>query len=476
MNKDHHRFNTQRGSVDMPLIISFFALFLSIGAAFIYFSLFGGSRPVNSVVLFQEIFDSASAVKTYSAHVRLQPEGAAPTMPMLEGDTFFDISGSQMSATFDVPVSAEKGSEKISARTVLSGGNTFMKMNAMEGNAALPDEWILVNPKTGIPKELQQLENANALFDVLEIFRKGKHYVIMDGEIEREKTGGTNTVRLALRANPATTFPPEMSEKFVSILRDGRINVLANQEDGELKEIQYSLNKYTITVSITGLNKPSDISAPETPISLLQWKEKSLALAIRKGSVTEVLIGSYGNIKKEYLEGVRSSVQKATGVKVTIMGGGAPLGEKAPLYDSARRQFDADVLFKSIEAASAKYGEANRFIYVLDVPLYSSSDSDRKSIWYAEKKGGNASLISVYDLQKKSDTATTTPAALSLVISRLQKISLHTLGTSVAFSLSPSSDDKKCVMYPAATLAELDAQGNGYCIPEKNFVSRVFKK
>jgi predicted Zn-dependent protease len=474
MKKSHHR-NSQRGSVDMPVIISFFALFLSIGVAFIYFSLYGGSRPVNSVVIFQKVFDSASSIKTYSAHILVQPEGTAPAMPMFEGDTFFDIPGSQMSATFEVPVSAEKGAAKISVRTVFSDGKKFVKIRAMGGSPIFPDDWILVNTEGDVPKELERLETAGALFDALEIFRKGKEYAIINGDITKEKIGGTDEVRFVLHDNPAKKLPPEMPEKLASLLRDGQINVWATQEDGELKEIRFSLNKYTITISITGTNKRSDILSPKTSVSQNEWKAKQFALAVPKEAVTEVLIGSYGDIKKEYLEGVRSAVQKATGVKTTVMGSGAPLNKKAPLYDSARQQFDADALFKSIEAVSAKYGPANRFIYVFDAAMYSSSDPDRKPVWYAEKHGGNAALVSVYDLQKKSDSATT-PAAPPLVISRLQKISLHVLGTSVGFSFSPSVSDKKCLMYPAGALAELDAQGSGYCAPEKGVVSKVFKK
>jgi len=476
MKKETRRgYNSQRGGTDLALIMSFFALFLSIGAAFIYFSLYWGTRPIDPVGIFQKTFDSAASIKTYSAHVRVQPEGAATVMPMFEGDVFFDVEGSQTTATFDIPLNAEKTAPKVSLTTILSAGRKFVKFQSSKAGAVFPEDWLEMISEEDRPLQFQWVEKSNALLDVLQVFRGGKEYAVINGDIKKEKIGGIDEVHFALKNDPLKTLPDEAMKDFGVLLSGGQINVWAAQREGDLKEIRFSLDGYTVTVSIMGTNKPSEISIPKSFLYKKEWKEKQFKLSLPAEPITEVLIGSYGDIKKEYLEGIRSAVQKATGAKVTIMGSGAPLAQKPPLYDPTRQQFDADALFRSVEAASSKYGEKSRFIYVFGVDVYSPSNPDRRSAWYVEKFGSNTSLVSVFDLSKKSDTIAT-PASLPLVISRLQKISLHTLGTSVGFSFSSSSDNKKCVMYPAMTLAELDSEGIGYCSPEKETISKIFKK
>ena len=258
-------------------------------------------------------------------------------------------------------------------------------------------------------------------------------------------------------------------------MKEGKIEVWTSVKTGELKEIRFSLDGYLVSVRITGINKPSPYANPETFLSFGEWKNKQFSLSLPKEPIEEVLVGSYGDLSKEYSEAVRKAIQKETGVKTTFLGSVSLLDKKSNIYNSKRRQFDANEVLKNAEIVSAKYGEKKRSIYLFDVDMYSSLFPDRRSVWYAERYKGNVSIISLYDLKKRTD-ASAEQADPLLVISRLQKISLHTLGASLGFDFSPSSYDKKCLMFPAATLQELDGEGSGYCSPEKDVVKGLFKK
>lgn len=220
----------------------------------------------------------------------------------------------------------------------------------------------------------------------------------------------------------------------------------------------------------TADNQTQTPKEESTPVTPEQKEAVATSTALIKESSVPVFVGSYGSIKKEYLDGVQTAVEKATGAKVTILESAETPVKKSPLYNTARQQFDADTLLKGVETASLPYGTTSRFIFVFDVDMYSSSNPSLKSVWYAGLKGKNVSVISLYGLQKKSDTDLSA-ADPSLVAVRLQKNALRMMGTNIGV---PSSSEASCIMYPSKTLADLDKQGTGYCSPEQSLVNAAF--
>lgn len=458
--------NFQKGAVDTSLLTSFFAFFIAVGASFIYFSLYGGSRPINPPLILQKTFASASSIKSYSAHIKVQPEGAAQQIPSFEGDMLFDTEGSRSSGTFGIPLSLEKDAPKVAVAIVLpSGVKKFGKLQVEKNPSYFPEDWFEVVSGGYVPEPFQQLEKTNAFADSVKMLREGKDALVIKGDVKKEKLSGIEVFHFELA-------PDLKKETGIS---DKKLNVWTDQKTGDLRQTQFSSEGYTVQVTFVQTNKPVAISEPPAFLFAESWKEKQFASVLPKQPISEIFIGSYGTVKKEYLDGVKSAVQKATGAKVTIMGGGAALEKATPLYDEAHQQFDAEALFKSMERTSAKYGDTNRFIYILGVDLFSPSHLEKGEVWYSEKLGSNTALVSSYGLEKKNDTATSS-ASTATVVGRLQKISLHALGTSVGFSLSSSSENKACVTYPASNLAELDSQTVDYCDPEKGLISKVFKK
>ncbi|MCX6735772.1 MAG: hypothetical protein NTZ13_01690 [Candidatus Parcubacteria bacterium] len=467
MKKEMPRYrNFQKGAVDTSLIMSFFVFFVAAGAAFIYFSLYGGSRPVNPPLILQKTFASISSIKSYSAHIKVQSEETTKSIPPFEGNVLFDTEGNRASGTFEIPFSLEKSAPKVAVAMIFSSdGKKFGKLQIEKSPSSFPEDWFEMVSGGYAPEQFNQIETTNAFLDSLKILREEKDTLVIKGDIKKEKLSGIEVFHFGL--SPDMNKTPGDDDK--------KINVWTDQKTGDLRQVQFSSGGYSVIVTLVQTNKAVSISEPSVFLSAEVWKEKQFASALPEHLITEIFIGSYGSIKKEYLDGVKSAVQKATGAKVTIMGSGSPLEKTAPLFDEAHQQFDADALFKSMERTSAKYGDVNRFIYVLDVSLYSPSHLEKGAVWYMEKLGSNTALVSSYGLEKKNDTATSS-ASVSTVISRLQKISLHALGTSIGFSISSSSDNKACLMYPATTLSELDAQGSGYCEPEKGLISKIFKK
>ncbi len=467
MKKEIHRYrNFQKGAVDTSLMMSFFAFFVATGVAFIYFSLYGGSRPVNPPLILQKTFTSVSSIKSYSAHIKVQSEGMIQSIPPFEGNVLFDTEGNRASGTFEIPFSLEKSAPKVAVAMIFSsGGKKFGKLQVEKNPSSFPEDWFEMVSGGYAPEQFNQIETTNAFLDSVKTLKEGKGTLAIKGDIKKEKLSGVEVFHFELGTDANKT--PGADDK--------KMNVWTDQKTGDLRQIQFSSGGYSVIVTLVQTNKAVSISEPPAFLSAEAWKEKQFVSALPKQLITEIFIGSYGSIKKEYLDGVKSAVQKATGAKVTIMGSGSTLEKVAPLFDEAHQQFDADALFKSMERTSAKYGDVNRFIYVLDVNLFSPSHLERGAVWYNERIGSNTALVSIYGLEKKTDTATSS-ASTAIIVGRLQKISLHVLGTSVGFSLSSSSDNKACLTYPAVNLEELDAQGSGYCEPEKGLISKIFKK
>lgn len=181
--------------------------------------------------------------------------------------------------------------------------------------------------------------------------------------------------------------------------------------------------------------------------------------------VKEIFIGTYGGVDKEILEGLRSGVEKTYGVKTTILNPGPVIPKEEPFYNKSRNQYNSDVLFKSIQQSSAVYGPAVRFLYVVDLNMSSFSEWSPSPSWLRADSGANAALVSLFAFGKRP-----------LLSERVEKAAVRALGITVGFGSSPSAADPSCIMYPALTLRDLDAQKNTLCSPESEAVARIFQK
>lgn len=184
--------------------------------------------------------------------------------------------------------------------------------------------------------------------------------------------------------------------------------------------------------------------------------------------VKEIFIGSYGAADKEILGKLRNKIEKTYGVKTTLLNPGPAIPKEEPFYSKDGNRYNSDVLQKSVEGLSSVYGQAARFLYVVDLNMSSFSDENPpQAEWLRAEKGQNAGLISLYSFRADGQQT---------LLKRAEKVALRALGITVGLESSPSTKDESCIMYPALTLEELDAQGNALCDPEAQAAERIFQK
>ncbi len=469
----------QKGAIDVAIFSATGILFLSIGVAFIYFSLFG-NPPINNVKALSQVAGIASSIKYYSADVIIQPEENSNASAAIKGTVSFDVAGGNSTGKFIFPLNPGKVNPTLTIETLSFKDSSFVKFRLDDPNneslIKYPSGWTSINDSDKGPVQFDILKKSLANSDILELFRKGGEYVLIKGGVEKLLVDTVQTIHFTLRASEAEmSHPKGVSSSFDPIIKNGNVNVWENFKDKSIKEIRFNADGYVVTMKIKDVNKVVSISKPDVALLFTDWKSQQFDEFIPKDTVSEIFIGSYGVIKKEYLEGVRSAVEKATGIKTTTLLPGAALAQNPPLYNATNKQFDSSALFKSAKTASSKYGSRSRFIYVLDADLYSPNENSTTTVWYMDEQGANTAIVSLYGLNKNSDIDPL-PAPAPVVVARAQKIALHVLGTSVGFSLSPSADVPSCLMYKATTLAELDKQGTGYCSPENLVIKKFFLK
>ena len=469
----------QKGATDTAVLVAFCLLFLCSIGSFIYFAIFG-NPPINERKLLQQTADTASSVRYYTADVVVQTEGNASTTDMISGTVAFDTVSETESGTFSMPIVPGKSAPKVKIENLSFSDAQYAKFTVKDpknqGTTTFPEEWVMISASEKGPDQFAVLRQSLAFADIFELFQKGGRYLVIDGTAEQQIGGTEPEIHFVLRPSKIETdHPIGVSKNFDTILSEGKMNVWVSSREKNIRQVSFTVNGYSVKIKIKNSGKAITVEKPTGALSLSDWKAKQFSLFAPKKLVSEIFIGSYGSVNKQYLDAIASVVKKETGITATILVPGTALPEQSPLYKQNRRQFDAANIFESVKSASAKYGDSARFVYVLDVPLYSSMEKNRDSVWYADEMGTNTSLMSLRGLLNMSD-ASNTPAQQPIVTARAQKIALHILGTSVGFGLSPSAENPTCLMYKTNSLAELDKEGSAYCSAEKGVISKFFGK
>jgi predicted Zn-dependent protease len=472
-NKIYHK-TFQNGSADIALLVAFCLFFLLAGGSFIYFSLYG-NPPISAEKTLQKTIAITAPVISYTADVFIQPEGSVSQDTIINGTVSFDTIANSESGIFSFPAIP-----KLKIETRVFSDGSFLKYVLEETatsskTVSYPSDWMTISDSEVGPDEFVVLRDSLAFADVLELFRKGGKYLVVDGMADKQIKGTESEIHFVLRPSVIeSNHPSDVSKNFDALLKEGKVNVWVASKDKRVKEIRFVAGGYAVTVKIKNINTSVNIEKPETALSLSDWRVKQFSEFNLKSPVSEIFIGSYGTIKKEYLEAINTAIKKETGIKPTILVAGAELPKTAPLYNPEKGKFDAEVAFESVKMSSAKYGDKTRFIYVLDVDTYSSKEN-AVSVWGVSEIGTNATVISLFGLRKTSDEDSVS-APQPLVIARAQKVALHALGESVGFGLSPSTENSACLMYKTNSLANLDAEGTGYCLAEKTVIKKFFGK
>jgi len=365
------------------------------------------------------------------------------------------------------------GAPRVATEVFLTAGENFAKLaindTPQKSPVQLPAAWFRVLDSEK-PDQYAFLQNSGAFIDVIKILEANSSKLTVKGQADKEMNDQTPQIHIVFHIPNADTSP--LSGKDVELLVDAKSYIIQN--------VSFASEAFSISADVSNINKQFGVSLPVNALSYADWKSQLFSLSVANmAPVSQIFVGSYGNINAKYLEGIRSGLQKVTGAKTMLLAAALALDKKAPLFDVDRQQWNADVLLQGVQNVSQPYGQGVRILYVIDGEMYSPTRKDLSSIRLLGSLGSNASVMTISGIEQNlsAPIGTSTPASSdSVIVSRALKIAENAVGLSVGFGNSPSTLDPKCVTHSAITVDDLDAETGGYCAPEKNLLKKLFKK
>lgn len=471
MSSFTYRKNRQSGKTDIYVIFSIAFFFFASAGAVLYFLIFG-EVPTKPDDIMEKTLKELAQVNTYTATVHVQPSPYLFVQDAFDGTVSFDIQNGVSAGSFEMPVTSGVTPVTVHIDTYSSGPETFARFSREEVSAEakllFPEEWTRIDGTAEL-EIYQFIEKSLALGNVLEIIQKGRGRMVLNGEITAKTFDGPEEFHAVLRVKETD----KNGEKYFSLISpEDDINVWIDAKTYNIREISYSVPGFGVTVNIAKRNEPFAGSAPQNPISYPAWEGKFFAKLASAARISEILIGSYGRMDQAYLDGIQYALQKATGVKTTVQKSAPALEKKKLLYDSATDRWNSDMLLRGVKLASAGYGQNIFALFVVDGKMFSPLFPERE-VWSRGEIGSNAAIMTLGGLLPAGVASGATQAA---GVARAQKTALYTIGTNLGFGYSSSSASPKCAMYPAASVAEIDAKDVGFCKPESTYLNQIFKK
>lgn len=511
MRSFSHKRDAQKGTIDLSVLMSTCLLCFVIAGAVVYFLVLG-VPPTNTSNIVGRAMSSAGSAESYTVKLQMVPVSELFMQSKIVGQVTFDLKKGRTDGLFDVPLLTADGQAVSRIETFVSDGGIMARYLSGEttpkDTKVFPREWFRLDAKDK-PSEYRILEQAFALSDFTKILKKGSGFVTTQNDAVKEKRGETSVWHVVFRR--PEIFPPGLPNEhlaFFAALSDGSdIDIWVDEKTYDVLQMHFVINGFDITAVITDINEPSEISAPKDVLSYLEWKTKLADTSVPNLTpITQISIGSYGEIKPAYLEGVRQAVQKATGITATVLKS-APVPEKKELvWEKELSGWNANALLTGVQQISKSFGPGVRVLYVVNDKIYSVFD--KKQIWSRGEFGSNASVVSLAGFDEPPSipeiaiatttaatttapvlAASTTPAKIAetaitpssvasdaVVIARAQKVALQALGETVGFDIAPLVGNTACVMSPIQTVHEIDNLGKSYCQPELGYIPQIFKK
>jgi predicted Zn-dependent protease len=170
--------------------------------------------------------------------------------------------------------------------------------------------------------------------------------------------------------------------------------------------------------------------------------------------VREIRVVPIGDVPPEDTGAIRDIIhQEFPAMTVAVED---PMALPATAFDRARRQYDADAL---LNAVLARPGDPqSRSVGVTAGDVFSPG---LPFVFSTARPGGRAAVVSVARLQSSDE---------ALVRERYRKIVLRALGLTFGFG---GTQDTACLMTSAASLRELDAQGEAWCGREPEILQKI---
>jgi predicted Zn-dependent protease len=469
------RAHKESGKTDIYVIFSIALFFFAAAGAVLYFLILG-EAPTKPDDVMERVVKAASSLETYVATVHVQPSPYLFVQDAFDGTVSFDIKNKISIGDFDMPVTSGITPVTVHIDTFSSDAVTFAKFSKKDNSVGpkllFPEEWVSIDG-TARFEIYQFIEKSLVLENVLKIAQEGKGRMVLNSDIITQDTDGSQEFHVVLRMKEKQPDVSQNVTKFFALVSpEDDIHLWIDAKTYNIREISYSVPGFSVKVDISKRNEPFAGSAPQNSISYTAWEGKFFSKLASVAHISEILIGSYGNINKAYLEGIQQSIQKTTGVKTTLQKSAPALEKKKLLYDTATDRWNSDMLLRGVKLASAGYGQNIFALYVIEGKMFSPL-FPQKEIWSRGEIGSNAAVMTVGGL---IPAGVASAATQTTALARAQKAALYVIGTNLGFEYSPSSSNSKCAMYPAADVAEIDAKDVGFCKPESTFLNQIFKK
>jgi len=464
------------GAMDLGALLSVGFFFLVASLAVVYFLAFS-IPPIDTKVTAEKAFLSTSRITSYTTELSIAPTLKTLPLPAFDGASEVNVADSLYSGVFKIPSSP--GASALEIKT--SGReNVFYAKFSSTGTASplsplYPAEWVRL-AGSEIPEEYLPIYNSLVFGDILSLVREGKGRLSPVAEGTRETIDGKKDIHLIFRLNPPSPGEVPDSRYLSEVSSSEGIHLWVDASSFEPHQIRYTAGGFSVLAKIFKINSSTVVETPATNLSYSDWKGKiSLGLAKANLRISEIAIGSYGNIKPAYLEGMRQAVEKSTGIKTTVLSPAPALEKNDSVYDKEGAVWNSRIVYNGVKGACEKCTKEEFILYVVDEKLHDPLTNAGTMERAIGEVGANAGIVSLFGLSNKDDYSTST-AAEPVIIARAQKLALRAIGETVGFQYLPSFYDPKCPMFPAKSLKEIDTQSAVYCKAEAPLIPGIFKK
>lgn len=236
-------------------------------------------------------------------------------------------------------------------------------------------------------------------------------------------------------------------------------------------QIKVNTSGQTLTQRISKVNYAPEINVPTDALTIAAWKEKQFFDSLPKEPITTVIIyrGKGVSLKEEAtaVQAIRSYYGVNT---VTFPEDIGTLPKQFPVYNTERKQYDADVIWSLI--GNQKQSTSTRFVYLLPVDMYSLISPERTAVTSRALPEINTVLVSLSPLKK--DAPATGSTTETLINERITKTVVRALGVSAGIAYSTDADQKECIMYQATSTQGLDEVGTSTCPMTERAIKHVF--
>lgn len=400
-----------------------------------------------------------------------------------------DSQGSISVSLSSPSIKSQGTSSAITIDTTVLDKEVYARININNPLLAMllhfPKAWIhfdVANP----PKQFASMQSALAQNqkNIMDLLLKNGGFQIQS--TQSEIINGEEMTKLVLIATLDTTKLIQTANERLTydlFLKNNHIDLWVSKKDQMIRKIQLggATEQTDLTLTISQLSSPPSIVAPTPAYTYDDYLYQTFAESLPKTTVQTIVLGSYG-LAKEDINALQKEIEKTFHTQIIVLSTFGNLLDKSTesglikskIYDPARKQFNADMLWDYFSHVLDKTNDPRvRYVVIIGQDMYSTISKDSPYVFSRSLPVTNVILISSAHLHDRSDGSVGSVDQTTFH-DRLQKLVMRTLGVSAGFELSPYATDSHCLMHFSNNLMDLDAVGKEFCGKEADEINHVF--